>query len=505
MKKIYLILCTALALVSTPLFGQGGGAFEIRADRTIVFPQKLELEDNATLLDVLMTFPDLMQKGFDEMAGGYNLRIDNVTMSGDIRLLCSQIKASIISMVQICDNTGVAKGTIGNGRVIDVNLLKMEDGFHGFVNAQGGLDAMASPSVEMRYGSVGTDIYANASFTSILRDAGRMNNAYATVNMTNCFSRKDRLLTSLNFQSTNGKLTDGLARARYFHNFNDKGTELLILAGYQYRNPAGTVIVLTELNTPLPLKGLTLMAGYEGDHISYSGNVRVSNDDIYLQLNYRSGAWLLTLGDRFMFYRYAFDSYTSSEGRNNAQASMVYTTPGNCQIQLACHRKFSNPSFTPESQTFEEEWLLSKGTLKAAYMDELKLGLSKSFKGLTVNSSLSYLSMEDADNSLKLNVSLYYHKNAFTINGGVNVYDMQEGEDFATFIVAPKYSFPFNFQLGAKCIVSTRKGILQYGGNVYSEIMAEKHFNSRWSAQLMWHDIFNGTYGSALAGIRFSF
>lgn len=109
---------------------------EIRADRTIIYPQRMELNGEESLLDILMMFPDLMQKGFEDMVGGYNLRIDNVAVSANARLVCSQLKGSLISKVQICDNTGVAKGTIGNGRVIDVNLLRLEQGVHGFVGAQ---------------------------------------------------------------------------------------------------------------------------------------------------------------------------------------------------------------------------------------------------------------------------------------------------------------------------------------------------------------------------------
>ena len=35
-------------------------------------------------------------------------------MNGDTRLILSQMKAKDIAKIQVCDNTGVAKGTIGN-------------------------------------------------------------------------------------------------------------------------------------------------------------------------------------------------------------------------------------------------------------------------------------------------------------------------------------------------------------------------------------------------------
>lgn len=128
-------------------------AIEIRADRTIIYPQRLELHGEETLLDILEIYPDLMVAGFDDLLNGedhfdgYQLRMDNVVLSGDTRLLLTQIKADLISKVQICDNAGVAKGRTGDGRVIDVNLLKAEEGAKGFMSLQGSTDKISPLTV----------------------------------------------------------------------------------------------------------------------------------------------------------------------------------------------------------------------------------------------------------------------------------------------------------------------------------------------------------------------
>lgn len=291
-----IFLSAALLLNCVNSFAQSDkkAAIEMRADRIIIYPQRMELKGEESLLDVLMMFPDLMQRGFDDMIGGYNLRLDNVAMNGNTRLLCSQLKASLISKVQICDNTAVAKGTIGNGRVIDVNLMRMEEGVHGFAGSQYDTRNLLAPSAEVCYGSKTTDIYANASYTHTKEDGTTFNNQYLTFHMTNWFSSRDRLLTYFTQQYLHNKPsceTDArkvsqkiLGRARYFHNFNDKGTELLLLAGYQHSDNPVTAILpdnsrqvtgtslkslmgMVELNTPLFTPALSLMAGWEGDWV----------------------------------------------------------------------------------------------------------------------------------------------------------------------------------------------------------------------------------------------
>ena len=156
-------------------------AIEIRADRTIIYPQRLELHGEETLLDILEMYPDLMVAGFDDLLNGedhfdgYQLRMDNVVLSGDTRLLLTQIKADLISKVQICDNAGVAKGRTGDGRVIDVNLLKAEEGAKGFMSLQGSTDKILSPSAQLRYGSEKTDIWSSMT----------LNDEYLHFQMTN--------------------------------------------------------------------------------------------------------------------------------------------------------------------------------------------------------------------------------------------------------------------------------------------------------------------------------
>ena len=165
MNRHFLILFSFL-LFSIPIFAEVGlPIIEIKADRTMIYPQRMELTGEESLMDILKMVPELMIAGYEDVIDSYNLRIDNCPMNGDTRLILSQMKAKDIAKIQVCDNTGVAKGTIGMGRVLDINM-KMPDTLKGFVEGQGDFGKVVAGigSANALYGSQYTDLYANASY-----------------------------------------------------------------------------------------------------------------------------------------------------------------------------------------------------------------------------------------------------------------------------------------------------------------------------------------------------
>lgn len=388
-----------------------GRVIEMRADRVVIYPQRMDLKGDESLGDVLALYPDLMQTGFDEMLSNYNLRIDNVAVNGNQRIVCRQLKASMIQSIQICDNTAVAKGTTGLNRVIDITLVRGNqssrpasdaisrsasktaldgDALQGRTGVEVGSDRLADHHAVLRYDGRKTDFIGIHSYQYQDRDDVNAQRQNLFAHMTHYFSPKDRLLTYVSQQYLNTRYyhTDAgrdksqneklLARARYFHKFNDKGTELLLVGSYQYtdapyelylhRRPTlaanksqsdvvahndnqsdvvaqacmGTKnhssLFIVELNTPLT-SYLNMMAGWEGD-FSYSRyqadatynefhnrrNQSVatryvsSNNDLYLQFNYFAGPFRFTLGDRVMFYHYSTNAVTEDPAHDSGFA-----------------------------------------------------------------------------------------------------------------------------------------------------------------------------------------
>ena len=126
-RKIVIILLTCW-VVATSVWAQDSlPIIEVKADRTMIYPQRMELTGEESLMDLLQMMPDLMIGGYESVIDGYNLRIDNVPVNGDVRLILIQMKAKDIAKIQVCTNTGVAKGTIGRGNVLDINMAMPAD------------------------------------------------------------------------------------------------------------------------------------------------------------------------------------------------------------------------------------------------------------------------------------------------------------------------------------------------------------------------------------------
>ena len=182
------IILLSLLLLSASMFAESGlPIIEVKADRTMIYPQRMDLTGEETLMDILQMVPDLMIAGYEDVISNYNLRIDNCPMNGD--------------KIQVCDNTGVQKGTIGMARVLDINM-KMPDALNGFVEGQGnfGKEVAGIGAVNALYGSKSTDLYANASYR---HQEG--NKEYLTLHMTNRFDARNKLLTYFNVAKGDGQ------------------------------------------------------------------------------------------------------------------------------------------------------------------------------------------------------------------------------------------------------------------------------------------------------------
>ena len=481
---------------------------EKKADRTIIYPQRMELTDEETLMDVLQMMPELMIGGYEDVISSYDLRIDNCPMNGDTRLILSQMKAKDIAKIQVCDNTGVAKGTIGMGRVLDINM-KIPEKLKGFVEGQGylGKNVAGIASVNALYGSKHTDLYANTSYRH--QDG---NEEYLTLHMTNRFDDRNKLLTYFTQQYIDipsGASRKVMGRARYFHTFNDQGTELLIVGGYQYTsNPVLSnklPLYIVELNTPLFSERLSMMLGVEGDFLmtkqkDTDRSWDVFNNDIYLQLTYSLPKWKLTIGNRILFYHYKLmDSGISqkhSNTRDNANACVIYVPNNRNQIQLGYYRKYYNPYylalFMSVNSLSDEEWAIAKGLLEEWNINQVKLAYAYSKQKLTIQAETSFYAVEDGENFMELDVSAYWRTNGWSLRGGSNLYTSKSGT-YASFRFAPTAYLPYEWQIGMQVVYYTKNTPIREltGVPVYGCLSVNKQFGKKWNLGVDWHDMFD--------------
>ena len=509
------ILISIWLLSVTVSAADGLPVIEVRADRTVIYPQRMELTGEETLMDVLQMMPGLMMAGYEDVITGYNLRIGNCPINADTRLVLSQMKAKDIDRIQVCDNTGVAKGTVGMNRVLDI-YMKMPDAWQGFVEGQGAaakkFEGIASANA--LYGSKHTDLYANISYRH-----HDVKEEYLSLHMTNRFDERNRLLTFFTQQyldRPNGTSRKVMGRARFFHTFNDLGTELLLVGGYQYASDPlfsnKQPMYIAELNTPLLSDRLTMMLGFEASYLMASlkqteWNWKVYNHDAYLQFTYSLPQWKLTVGNRVMFYDYklmdASTGQRQSGVRDNANAGIIYTPDNRNQLQLGYFRKYYNPVYEAiameANMLSDEQWAITKGQLDERTIHQMKLSHAYSRQRLTVQTEASYYIIEDGENFVELGASAYWKNNRMSLTGGSNLYTAKSGT-YASFRLAPTVYLPQQWQIGAQVVYYTKKSPRREvtAVPVYGCLSVNKQLGRRWHFCVDWHDMFDAFCSDAL-------
>ena len=509
------ILISIWLLSVTVSAADGLPVIEVRADRTVIYPQRMELTGEETLMDVLQMMPGLMMAGYEDVISGYNLRIGNCPINADTRLVISQMKAKDIDRIQVCDNTGVAKGTVGMNRVLDI-YMKMPDAWQGFVEGQGAaakkFEGIASANA--LYGSKHTDLYANISYRH-----HDVKEEYLSLHMTNRFDERNRLLTFFTQQyldRPNGTSRKVMGRARFFHTFNDLGTELLLVGGYQYASDPlfsnKQPMYIAELNTPLLSDRLTMMLGFEASYLMASlkqteWNWKVYNHDAYLQFTYSLPQWKLTVGNRVMFYDYklmdASTGQRQSGVRDNANAGIIYTPDNRNLLQLGYFRKYYNPVYEAiameANMLSDEQWAITKGQLDERTIHQMKLSHAYSRQRLTVQTEASYYIIEDGENFVELGASAYWKNNRMSLTGGSNLYTAKSGT-YASFRLAPTVYLPQQWQIGAQVVYYTKKSPRREvtAVPVYGCLSVNKQLGRRWHFCVDWHDMFDAFCSDAL-------
>ncbi len=508
MHRHFLIL-HSFVLLAVSTFGQDSlPIVEIKADRTMVYPQRMELTGEETLIDILQMMPDLMISGYEDVITGYNLRIDNCPMNGDVRLILSQMKAKDISKIQVCDNTGVAKGSIGKSRVLDINMV-MPDSLKGFVEGQGGFgkDAEGNGTINALYGSKTTDLYANATYRY-----QNGNKEFLTLHMANRFDDRNKLLTyfTQQYQELSPAATRKvMGRARYFHTFNGQGTELLVVGSYQYASDKSYSHKLPlfnlELNTPLFTDRLSMMLGVEGDYLMTEQKSRdwswnIHNKDIYLQFTYTLPHWRVTAGHRVMFYGYKImdeaDSQKYTDTRNNTNVSVIYVPNVRNQIHLGYYRKYYNPAyealFTNSTTLSDADWSIVEGQLQEWDIHQVKLAYAYSSPKFTLQTEASYYMTEGEDNLTEFNTSAYWKSRWLTLASGTNLY-IAKDIVFALLRIVPTACFPHAWQIGMQVLYCTKRTPMreEYGTPVYGCLSISKQLGRHWHLGVDWHDMFD--------------
>ena len=324
--------------------------------------------------------------------------------------------------------------------------------------------------------------------------------------MTNRFDDRNKLLTYITQQflaMPGGNSHKVLGRARYFHTFNDAGTELLVQGGYQYTTTpilsSHLPMFVLELNTPLPVKGLTMMAGVEGDYlITKDGGTDktwdVFNHDLYLQFAYSLPRWRFMAGHRVMLYNYRLRETGSTQKvfdvRNNTSVGITFLPHYQHHIQVGYYRKYTNPSYMLP--------VMVTDSLQEREINQFQVEYAYSKQRLTVQTEASYYIMESDENYGEIGASAYWKTKWITLTGGVNLY-IAKSRVFAYLRLAPIAYLPYDWQIGLQLVYFTPNSLYRvlYGTPVYGNLSLSKLLKKRWYIAIEWHDMFDSFCSAA--------
>ena len=97
-----------------------GDIVEFQGDRYVIHVDKMGVDSEMTLLDVLNTCPEFLSINGKKIDQNYKLRVDNINLVVDVETFLANVKACEIDRIHVCSNTSVAKAVGGTKGVIDV-------------------------------------------------------------------------------------------------------------------------------------------------------------------------------------------------------------------------------------------------------------------------------------------------------------------------------------------------------------------------------------------------
>lgn len=314
---------------------------EYMGDRYVIHVDAMQPDRETTLMDVLQTCPEFLSNDGKRITQNYEIRFDNVTVSLDDETLLQGIKASDLSTVEVYVYTSVAIGGGGDAGIIDLYFKEQDAGkTSGKLLLEGSTrgNGKAYADVVSRCGDVTVRGYALANLQYArgpLADmdsySARQGQQHAHLCIDWNISEADNLKIKLQQFFIDGKLrtndaTDPFtvpllqrywnAVASYTHTFNEQGASLLAEGGADWLKATDDALkqqdcfayYFTEASLPCLNQDLNILAGWEIDYFNTwrTGLERqhMMFNDVYLQLDYTKGPWVLTVGDRLRFVNY---------------------------------------------------------------------------------------------------------------------------------------------------------------------------------------------------------
>ena len=531
-----------MACYSLSVMGQED-IIEHEGNKYIIHVEQLNPDKEMTLLDVLHICPELMSSDGKTLTADYLLSVDDITLSVDYEPLLEGIKACDLSEVTVCTYGAVNNAADGITGSIDLQFKEGEGltgklGLHGSTYGNGQLYAdianrgenvtmRAFAQTKLQYGRV--DALSGTGITS--------RNSVEDAMLFVDWQLTDRDLLKLKLSQGYGEHKDHLRNASlyedeiemirqrwgelvttYERTLNEQEAGLYFEAGISYAN---NTIDHTGMRTALPWwiiecsipflkQSLWMTAGYEGGYTNlwYQGLRREQNlyNDLYVQLDYKKGPWIISLGDRFRhntFWDKHYDGEDGSLWTHNRNDHALHASAGYRKGHHFVQGTFSRTYFNPLASDFHS-WLDGGGMYhnteyktNLAWRSEARYTYQTErliATGSVTNTLLT--DMLTPDQSLTgLGTSVTWHKGAIRLTAGANVYHLHISYDdaidntFCTFRLAPTLLFGKGFRLSSVLIYNTKIEAYDQHAHLYASVKMNKDLGRHCNVFADFHDI----------------
>ena len=541
-ERLLTMVLTILLACSTFTTRAQEEIIEHEGNKYIIHVELLNPDSEMTLMDVLHMCPELMSNDGKSITAEYLLSVDDIMLSIDYEPLLENIKACELSQVIVCtygsvDNAmdgttgsidlqfkegskGVAGklalngSTYGNGKLYaDIASTGDKVTVRGFAQTNlqyGKAESLSGTTVTSRNGVENAMLFVDWQATDDDVVKFKLSQGYG--------EQKDRLYNLDNIEIMPSRQRWGEIVATYERNLNEQGAGLYFEAGMNYSNNnlesvkerMATPWWIAECSFPLLKQALTITAGYEGGYTN--GWYRDINreqylyNDLYVQLNYKKGPWIITLGDRFRhntFWNKPYDkgeeSLWSHNRNDHALIASVGYHKGHHAIQGIFNRSFFNPVVSAFIDYLIEDHTQYNTDYKTNYAWRSELRYTYQTERMVVTGSATHTLLTDLptpNQSLTgLGASVTWNKCSFRLTGGANVYhqhiklDDSSNDTFFTLKFAPTLLLGNGFRLSSVLLFNSKKDYIEQHAHLYASVKVNKDLGRRCNVFADFHDI----------------
>ena len=545
LKSCILLLMLTLSSMTTQA-ADDDEIIEFQGDRYVIHVDKMNPDSEMTLLDVLNTCPEFLSINGKKIDQNYKLRTDNIDLIVDPESFLANVKACEIDRIQICSNTSVAKAVGGTKGVIDIYYREdiKNDGkvalsgstygngmlYTDVTNKSEKLTVHAYALARSSYGKAyPTDVY-------YMTDRGLAENLHLSLDWK--MSPSDRLFIKAyqEFDNTKQKIFDPVMIGSY--PYYDRYIGLVLSYSHTFKNDAILFAEIgsdytrasaddekmgdsypygfIEFNTPIFTPDLWLMIGGEMDYDNacYFNENREQTlvSDLYAQLDYTHGPWVLTLGDRFRFMNYwnrLYDTEDQSiwthQRTNHCYLASVGYKAGRHFVQGLFARRFYIPEvcdFLVDETAPTTVLKYDAGSYSTNIVHQGVLRYSYQQQNFFFHTSVetNWYTHFQMPNHVQLGFrnSVYWKTGPWELTLGANYYYRHVSSDavtpsdhdnFVTLKLAPVLNLPNGFRLSSTLLYSSRRDTEDQHAHLFATIKANKQLGKKCNVFAEFHDI----------------